>query len=57
MKDSLNRELITLHGAAPLMNGEVFITGPGDFKNVQNIIHIAVPLWRGGNHKELEQLT
>jgi len=52
--DSLNRELLAQHGAEPLVNGEVFITGPGDFKNVQHVIHVAIPLWRGGKHRELE---
>lgn len=53
--DKLNKEVSNTRGAAsdePLKNGQVVITGPAGFTNVQHVIHLAVPVWRGGQHQE-----
>lgn len=51
MIDSLNKAVAEKRGVAakePLLNGEIIFTGPGNFKNVYQVIHMSVPLWRGG---------
>ncbi|KAL4488922.1 hypothetical protein ABPG72_005709 [Tetrahymena utriculariae] len=56
---SINQEIKSARGRneEPLKTGETIFTSPGLLKNVKELAHLAVPIWRGGNYNEIEKIV
>ncbi|KAL4441735.1 hypothetical protein ABPG74_008732 [Tetrahymena malaccensis] len=55
---SINQEIKSARGRneEPLKTGEIIFSSPGLLKNVKELAHLAVPIWRGGNYNEKEKI-
>ncbi|EAR97167.1 macro domain protein (macronuclear) [Tetrahymena thermophila SB210] len=56
---SINQEIKSSRGRneEPLQTGEIIFSSPGLLKNVKELAHLAVPIWRGGNYNEIEKIV